>query len=149
MVHEIENVFDRIPNYNCFACGPRHSFGLKLKFYYDDETDLVFTRIGPLPDFAGFPGILHGGIQATILDELAFWGTYHRFNRTGFTYDLKIRYRKKCPSDKPVIGKVKVNELQKKLSPCECRLESPDGEVCYTKADIRYYLPSKDPRKNS
>ena len=147
MRHEIENIFDRMPGYNCFACGPQHPFGLRLKFYYDDESDLVLTHIDPLPDFAGFPGILHGGIQATILDELAFWGTYNKFDQTGFTYDITVRYRKKCPSDQPITGKVKMIKMTKKLAVCEAWLESRDELTKYTFADVRYYIPRIDPRK--
>ena len=66
MIREIENVFVDFPDNNCFACHPHNHYGLQLKFFADDETGEVFTRVKPKGYFAGFPGILHGGIQCAL-----------------------------------------------------------------------------------
>ncbi len=56
------------PKYNeCFACGENHPFGLKLKFRYEDDNAIAEWDCPAV--FAGYPGIIHGGIISTILDE--------------------------------------------------------------------------------
>ena len=146
MVHDIENVFSKTQDYNCFACGPNHPFGLKLKFKYDDVLDEVFTQIVPQSLYAGFPGILHGGLQATILDDLAFWGAWVKYQRSGFTFDLKIRYKRKCPVDRLIEGRVKVGGLNHNLVDADVRLIDPVTTELFTKGTVRYYLPDQDPR---
>lgn len=146
MQYPIENVFKDLPGYNCFACGPYHPTGLKLSFSYDDESNEVFTVISPDSLFAGFPGILHGGIQATILDETAFWGTFARHGRSGFTYDLRLRYRKKCPMDQPIEARGIIGELNHHLVVSQVSLREPGSGLIYTDGEVRYYLPEDDPR---
>ncbi len=146
MITEIENTFSRTRDYNCFACGPHHPFGLRLKFFHDDQTDEVFTRLKPKSLFAGFPGILHGGIQATILDDLAFWGTWFKFGRSGFTFDLRLRYKAKCPVEKTIEGRVSIGTLRHHLVDTVVRLLDPETNMIFTEGKIRYYIPDADPR---
>jgi acyl-coenzyme A thioesterase PaaI-like protein len=147
VIIQIENVFSQKQDYNCFACGPKHPFGLHLNFFYDDEKDEVFTRVQPHEFFAGFPGILHGGLQATILDDLAFWGTWMKFKKSGFTYDMRIRYKRKCPVNVLLEGRVSVGELRHHLVDTDVRLLNPETSEIYTAGTVRYYVPDVDPRE--
>jgi acyl-coenzyme A thioesterase PaaI-like protein len=146
MIIKLENTFSEVEGFNCFACGPEHPFGLKLSFSYDDEKDIVFTRFQPDELFAGFPTILHGGIQATILDELAFWGTWAKFKQSGFTYDLSVRYRKKCPVDRILKGKAVIGDVSHRLVSSETQLIDPETEEIFTEGVVRYYLPARNPK---
>ncbi|MBN1296861.1 PaaI family thioesterase [bacterium] len=148
MKRRLENIFDSVENYNCFACGPNHPFGLHLTFEYDDAVDEVSCLIRPDMLFAGFPGILHGGIQATILDEVAFWGTWGKHGRSGFTYDLTIRYRQKCPVETTIEAIGIVHDEEKRLVPVDVVLRNPDTGMIYTDGRVRYYLPRMDPRNS-
>ncbi len=53
---------------NCFVCGPHNPTGLNLKFTFDGKR--AHTSYQPGASFEGYKGILHGGIIATILDEV-------------------------------------------------------------------------------
>jgi acyl-coenzyme A thioesterase PaaI-like protein len=63
------------------------------------------------PDhFQGYPGVLHGGIVAAILDEIsgrAHMGSDPRNPRFMFTAKLEVKYRKNVPIGKrlKIIGK--------------------------------------------
>lgn len=61
---------DQSSTHRCFVCGIDNPCGLKLKFFGDGEgtvwTDCIFTQ-----DFEGYPGIVHGGIISSVLDETA------------------------------------------------------------------------------
>jgi hypothetical protein len=52
----------------CFACGDANPIGLRL----DDirrEGEEVHATLRPRPEYQGYPGVLHGGLSATALDE--------------------------------------------------------------------------------
>ena len=89
----------------CFVCGLENKFGLKSRFYELEDGRLmaVFT---PLEEHQGYPGRLHGGIAATILDETigrAIMLT-HSDNIWGITIDFSMKLRKPVPID----GEIKV-----------------------------------------
>src|SRR5215469_14049106 len=52
---------------DCFACGQNNPYGLQLVFRLDDNT--VVADFAPRKEYQGFPGIVHGGIVAVVLDE--------------------------------------------------------------------------------
>ena len=83
----------------CFVCGVENKFGLHTNFYEleNDELVAVFT---PCEEHQGYPGRLHGGIAATILDETigrAIMKTHQ--DVWGVTVEITIRYRKPIPLD--------------------------------------------------
>ncbi|MBT3336437.1 MAG: PaaI family thioesterase [Anaerolineae bacterium] len=91
----------------CFVCGQENPFGLKLDFYETTSGEVTVDYIAP-DHFQGYPGMLHGGIAATILDEVA--GRAHIGNnppRFMYTAKLEIKYRKNVPVGQPltIIGK--------------------------------------------
>ena len=52
----------------CFGCGLDNSFGLKSRFY-ELETGELLAVFQPAKQHQGYPGRLHGGLAAAILDE--------------------------------------------------------------------------------
>jgi len=146
MKRKLHNTFSTLEDYNCFACSPIHPFGLHLEFYYDDDLSEVSCQLNPDILFAGFPGILHGGIQATILDEVAFWGSWAKLGKTGFTYDLSVKYKRKCPVQTMIEAVGIVGELSKRIVTVDVSLRNPDSLEVYTEGTVRYYFPRNDPR---
>jgi acyl-coenzyme A thioesterase PaaI-like protein len=90
-VRAIRNPFAGMPGYNCFGCSPSNEQGLRLRFAEDGEEIVSTWR--PEPRFAGYGGILHGGIQATLHDEIASWLVFAKLSTAGFTERLEIDYR--------------------------------------------------------
>ena len=92
----------------CFICGLENPVGLQLKIYEIEPGVIESTYTAP-DHFQSYPGILHGGIVATILDEIS--GRSHMGNpsdaRFMFTAKLEVKYRKNVPIGKPlkIIGK--------------------------------------------
>lgn len=84
----------------CFVCGLENPIGLKLAFY-EDENGRVSATFIPREEHQGYPGVLHGGIIATLLDEAAG----RVVNRLGIwmaTAKLEIRYLKPTPIGQPI-----------------------------------------------
>ena len=93
---------------HCFICGLENPVGLQLKIYQTEPGVIETTYIAP-DHFQGYPGVLHGGIVASILDEIS--GRAHMGNpsepRFMFTGKIEVKYRKNVPIGKPlkIIGK--------------------------------------------
>ena len=52
----------------CFGCDQENPIGLRLSF--DWEGDALVSRFTPGEDHQGWPGVVHGGIIATLLYEV-------------------------------------------------------------------------------
>ena len=85
---------DLSPYQGCFACGVRNDSGLKLTFW--TEGDEIVTEFTPDAHYQGFPGVLHGGILATLLDE-TLSRTASIEGRWMMTGRLEVRYRRPAP----------------------------------------------------
>jgi acyl-coenzyme A thioesterase PaaI-like protein len=91
----------------CFVCGVENPVGLHLNFYETGpgEVTVYFT---PPEQYQGYPGVLHGGIAASILDEAAGRTLMGAFPpRFLFTAKLEVKYRQNIPVGKPlkIIGR--------------------------------------------
>jgi acyl-coenzyme A thioesterase PaaI-like protein len=83
---------------HCFVCGVKNPFGLKLKFY-ESAPGEVTSEIILNEQYQGYPGTVHGGIVAAMLDEVsgrAFMGSGDN-PRFMYTARLEIRYRRHVP----------------------------------------------------
>lgn len=78
------------PTQLCFGCGPHNPTGLRLKFERDG--DIIRTRFTLGPGYDGPPGLMHGGLQALVADEVAGWTLVGLHGRIGLTTSLQIRY---------------------------------------------------------
>jgi acyl-coenzyme A thioesterase PaaI-like protein len=87
----------------CFICGLENPVGLQLKIYEVEPGVIETTYIGP-EHFQSYPGILHGGIVATILDEISGRAQMGEPSkpRFMFTAKLEVKYRRNVPIGKPL-----------------------------------------------
>lgn len=87
---------------HCFACGVSNPYGLNLRFYENGPGEVVAEYTVP-ERFQGYPGVVHGGIVAAMLDEVcgrAFMGDDPpRFMYTG---RMEVRYRQNVPVGEPL-----------------------------------------------
>jgi acyl-coenzyme A thioesterase PaaI-like protein len=92
----------------CFICGLENPAGLKLRIY-EVEPGVVESTFTASEQFQGYPGVMHGGIIASIIDEIsgrALMGPVEN-PRFMFTAKLEVIYRKNVPIGKPLklVGK--------------------------------------------
>src|SRR3984893_11449511 len=95
-VPDPDQLNDKTTSQRCFACGHRNESGLQLTFRR--EGDRILAEYRPAERYQGFPGVLHGGILATMLDEtMGRTGALrHEWLMTG---KLDIRYRRTDASE--------------------------------------------------
>jgi acyl-coenzyme A thioesterase PaaI-like protein len=90
----VDRLNDTSAYQRCFACGARNTAGLRLVFRR--EGDEIVTEFTPDERFQGFPGVAHGGILATLLDETLSRTTTVE-GRWMMTGRLEVRYRGPAP----------------------------------------------------
>jgi acyl-coenzyme A thioesterase PaaI-like protein len=83
------------PESGCFGCSSQNDAGLQLTFRRrGEEIQSDYT----IPDrFHGAPGNAHGGIVATIFDELSCAAVFFLRSRHVVTGELTVRYAHPCP----------------------------------------------------
>ncbi len=90
----------------CFLCGRQNPIGLKLEFYQDSEAEQVRVEFSVAEEYQGYPGVVHGGIVAAVLDEVSGRAIMLRGSDEDMfaTLRLTIRYRRPTPTDTPLIA---------------------------------------------
>ena len=88
----------------CFICGLENPIGLHMHFYETSPDEVTAEYTAP-EHYQGYPGILHGGVTAAILDEAAgraFMGSDPNASNFMYTAELKVKYRKHVPVGQPL-----------------------------------------------
>lgn len=78
--------------HHCFGCGELNRHELRLRFTPDPDGNGVSALFCPPPRVEGYPGVVHGGIVTTVLDEVMAWSLY-RHDIWAVTGALTTRYR--------------------------------------------------------
>lgn len=117
----------------CFVCGIENSFGLKSSFYeLEDQQFMAIFK--PADEHQGYPGRLHGGIAATILDETLgrsimvaglddVWGV---------TIDFSLKYRKPVPLDEEIRVLARVTSEKNRYFLADGEIILADGSIAVT-----------------
>lgn len=84
----------------CLVCGKKNDLSLNAEFFELDDGSLV-AQFKPLEEHQSYPGRLHGGVAAAILDETIGRAVMVGAESEvwGVTLEFKIRYRKPIPLD--------------------------------------------------
>ena len=88
----------------CFLCGQENPISLKLVWFNDDEAQKVRADLTVSEYYNGYPGVVHGGVVAAILDETAGRALMLDGNMDELTVTSKmeVKYRKPTPTNVPL-----------------------------------------------
>ncbi len=119
----------------CFVCGVENPYGLKIRFF-NDGFHRVLARVTLGDEYQSYPGIAHGGILATILDEtmgraiLAEDGA-DDIDRARFMFTVKMetRYRKPVPLNEEFVVQGWVEKDRGRTVQVGGKVILPDGTV--------------------
>ena len=114
----------------CFVCGLKNVAGLKASFYETDDGALVAT-FTPETIHQSYPGRLHGGIAATMLDETIGRAVMIGSKKEvwGVTLELTVEYKQPLPLgvELRVVGRV--TEQNSRFFSGSGEILLPDGAV--------------------
>lgn len=135
---KLSNPFIQSDGYNCFGCSPHNEHGLKLSF--TDKGDHIEAQWTPNKNFQGYKNILHGGIQTTLLDEIASWTVYTKVGTAGVTSKLEIKFLRPVFIDgSEIILKAFLKCVEKRTAILETFLYDAKEKLC-AEATIEYFL---------
>lgn len=124
--------------YNCFACSPYNDSGLQLEFWEDGEE--IVTKWDPLRTYEGWIGVLHGGIQATLLDEIGGWVTMLKLKTTGVTSDMQVKYLKPVTvAGGEITVRGKLESVEGRIANISASLYNGSGVEC-ARANLSYFV---------
>lgn len=89
-----DDVWLPLPNLDkhCFGCGTENHNGLRMTFARSG--DRLRTQLTIPPQFRGWSSLVHGGVIATILDEIMSWTAIVVAQRFILTKNMKVSYHR-------------------------------------------------------
>jgi uncharacterized protein (TIGR00369 family) len=116
---------------SCFLCGRNNDVGLKMVWENHPEEGEIRSTVTVAEHFNGYPGVVHGGILAAMLDETAGRAILLEGDPDALmvTAKLEIAYRRPTPTDTPLllVGRLVSRTETRAEAKAEVRL--PDGSV--------------------
>lgn len=145
-MEKIMNPYVGREGYECFGCSPDNENGLQMQF--KEEGEYLICDWEPRGFLQGYVNVLHGGIQATLMDEIASWLIQVKMKTAGVTSQLTVKYLKPVPVDKGSIRlRARLEGMKRNLADVTVELFGPEG-VLSSEGTITYYtFPEKVARE--
>lgn len=127
----------------CFACGRNNPVGLHLEWFNNYDENQVETTFTLDDNYCSYPGTMHGGIIATILDETSGRAILlnNDFNRLMVTLKMEMVYKKNTPTNTPLKAVGRVLKDSGSRAQVEGEIILPDGTVSAKCTSILYKIP--------
>jgi len=88
--------------YSCFCCGEANAAGLRLRLETDGS--IVQTHLRFKPEHTGFKAVVHGGLIATVLDEVMAWACAVSARRFAYCAELTVRFLRPIQPGQEIIA---------------------------------------------
>jgi uncharacterized protein (TIGR00369 family) len=126
--------------HSCFVCGESNPIGLKLRFETDGR--IVRTRFTPRREHIGFKQVVHGGLVATVLDEIMVWACVAQTKRFAYCAELTVRFQNPLrPGAETVATAELVTNRRDKIFEVKSELKDSAGKILATATGK--YIPIK------
>ncbi|HEY7349826.1 MAG TPA: PaaI family thioesterase [Ktedonobacterales bacterium] len=138
--------------YHCWGCGSQNEHGLQIKSYWDDGDGICTWQ--PQPYHQAWPGIVNGGILATIIDChsacTATAAAYRAENRAMntppliafVTAALQISYLRPTPITEPLLLRAVISHQTRNKIRLTCVL-TVQGQTCVRAEAVMVRLRAK------
>jgi uncharacterized protein (TIGR00369 family) len=120
----------------CFVCGEKNEKGMHLDFEMSSEGTARVDYIIPAY-FQGYRHVIHGGIVATLLDEVMAKACLAA-GLNAFTAEITVKFLKPVPAESPLRLEGHVKEKRHRLINTEGSL-SVGKEICAT-AEAKFFV---------
>ncbi|MCZ7543717.1 MAG: PaaI family thioesterase [Anaerolineae bacterium] len=128
---------------HCFVCGLENPAGLKLRFF-NSADGAVRATLTVADHFQSYPGIAHGGILATVLDEaMGRAAMVADPNRFLMTLKMEIRYRQPVPTAQPVTVAARIDADRGRRLEASGQVILSDGTVAVEARGLLAEMPSE------
>ncbi|MFM8469055.1 MAG: PaaI family thioesterase [Limisphaerales bacterium] len=123
---------------SCFVCGESNVHGLRLRFATNGRQ--VESRFTPGPEHIGFKGVTHGGILATVLDEIMVWAVAVASRRFAYCAEMTVRFQQPAkPGEELLVNAELVANRRNRIFEAKAELRDAGGQIVATATGK--YLP--------
>lgn len=131
----------------CFGCSQKNPAGLKLQF--EESDDYLHAEWEPSENYQGYTNVLHGGIIASLLDEVGAWCVSVKMGTAGVTSEMTIKYLAPVYINKGNITlKAGITEQTERNAKVNCYLYDGRAKLCAEAiANFFIYPPEVAQRK--
>ncbi len=113
---------------SCYACGSANPLGLNLGFQIAGTA--AETRFSFRPEFSGFRDTVHGGVIATVLDEVMVWAIGIAASRFVYCAELTVRFLRPTATRIEVVARGEVTDNKRnRLFLARGELRNAAGEL--------------------
>jgi uncharacterized protein (TIGR00369 family) len=121
-------------DHNCFACGGTNPIGMRLQIELGDGE--ARTEWTPTEDFAGWEDKVHGGLLATLLDEVMAWAPASH-DSWAVTAEMNIRFRSPANPGERLTATGRVTDKRRRIYQVHGEVHGRDGRLV-AEADGRF-----------
>ena len=121
----------------CFGCGQDNPIGLKLHFIRESET--VRAEFTPGKIYQGWPGVVHGGIITSMLDEAMSHAAYFT-GMNCITAKIEIHFRQPARVEETLIITARITRNTRKIIQSEARVTLNDGTIIAEGIGTQYVI---------
>ena len=113
----------------CYVCGEENPLGLHVPFARDGENGSRAAYVAR-PEHVGWPGLLHGGLLFTLMDEAIAWSLYYGGLR-GVTAKAEARFRTPVTVGSSLVITASIMERARRLvrTRAEVRRDEGNNEI--------------------
>ncbi|MGA2960938.1 MAG: PaaI family thioesterase [Candidatus Korobacteraceae bacterium] len=131
----------------CYVCGPENTRGMQVPFFADGPhgSRALYTARA---EHSGWPGMLHGGVTFTLMDEALGWAVHFQ-GLHGVTARADTRFRQPVAIGAKLIIRAWTLEQRRQLmtARAEIRLDNQD-QTLVAEVDATMYLIDGDKINN-
>ena len=113
-------------DHNCFACGGENPIGMRLQIELGDGTARTTWTVGD--DYVGWSDKAHGGIIATLLDEVMAWAP-SSFDSWAVTAEMTVRFRSPAGPGETLSADGRVVERRRRIYEVRGEVRGSDGRL--------------------
>lgn len=134
---------------HCFICGLQNEAGVQAAFYEsqaENGSPVVEARWVGRADHQGYPGRMHGGVAAGVLDEVMARCVTAGANALepplwGVTAEMNVRYLAPIPLGVELTARGRITRERNRLFEAEAELLLPDGSIAARARGKYWKLP--------
>ena len=113
-------------DHHCFACGNTNPIGMGLRIELEDGR--ASTTWSPGVDFVGWSDRVHGGLLATVLDEVMAWAP-SKDDAWAVTSRLSVRFHSPASPGEPLTAVGWVASRRRRIYEVRGEMRAPGGRL--------------------
>lgn len=130
----------------CFCCGKDNPIGLKLMFHREGEE--VLADFTASQYHQGWPGVVHGGVIATVMDEAMNYASYFEGLHC-VTGKMEVRFRQPLSVGCPVQVSAIIRRKNRKVVESKAKVVTEDGVVVAEGTALMYIVDEEPPERST